>query len=344
MNMNNSNRRTVRAGILCLLLPVNIFASQPADQIAAEISRTKQVAVALKIPEETAKQYQSELNNAEQYLRSGYRLLGLYQLQLIQLSLMADEFRLSKSDLQKKGMDAFEQDWRRMGVELTARERRVAYRQSPRLPAAVKAMIESALTQIRPYYTSGRLYALNTTINDGLIYLGRSWASAEFALFGQQLRFTETPPPLRLRSLAPEIARLEAEVVRSYSQPGATAEQLSYIRANVTLKMAQELDREKRYYGALHQYLAAARLFATITLPEKTPSLDELKAESEKLRVRLDSGNVDHSIGLLYWQIAQSSIDRAAEGINAEENIKRAAVIFSSVLPCYFDYINGVKR
>jgi hypothetical protein len=205
-------------------------------------------------------------------------------------------------------------------------------------------MIESALTQIQPYYVSGRLYGLNTTINDGLVYLGRSSACVDFALFGQQLRFAETPPPLRLRSLAPELAKFEAEVVRAYSQPGATSQQIPYIRTNVTLKMAQELDKEKRYYGALHQYLAAIRIFTSITLPEQLPPTDELKAESEKVRARLAEGGIDHSIGLLYWQLAQSSIERAAQGVNEQENLKRATVIFRGVMPRYFDYTDGVKK
>lgn len=347
MKTNHLHRRIiskVSAGIFCLLsIPPAALAQQPADQIIAEINRTKQTAASIKLHEENSRQYLIELETAEQYLKSGYLLTSLYQLQLVQLGLMSDEYRLARSELQKKGIDAFEQDWRKLGTQLADRERRVSYKQSPRLPAAVKAMIESALTQIQPYYVSGRLYALNTTINDGLVYLGRSSACVDFALFGQRLRFTQTPP-LRLRSLAPELTKLEAEVVRAFSQPGATSQQPSYIRTNVTLKMAQELDKEKRYYGALHQYLAASRAFAAITIPEALPPISELKSESEKVRARLASSNIDNSIGLLYWQLAQSSIDRAAQGINEQENLKRATVIFRGVMPRYFDYINGVKK
>lgn len=345
MNINCPIIRTSATLIICMsLMPLSVFAQQPADQIAAEINRTMQTATSLKLNEAESKQYLSDMETSKEYLRSGYLLISLYQLQLTQFSLMSDEYRISRSDLQQKGIEAFEQDWRQLGMQLVAKERRVAYKQSSRLPAAVKAMIESALTQIRPYYVSGRLYGLNTTITDGLVYLGQSSACADFALFAQQLHFAETSPPLRLRSLAPELAKLEAEVVHAFSQPGATAQQIPYIHTNVTLKMAQELDKEKRYYGALHQYLAANRVFASITLNAPLPSLTELKSESEKARSRLAGNDIDHSIGLLYWQLAQSSIDRASNGTNEEANIKRAAIILKSVLPRYFDYMNGVKK
>lgn len=344
MNTRNLQRRIVSAGILCIFISVASFAQSPADQIAAEINRSRQLANSLELSEDAAKRYTDLSDTAESYLKSGYLLLSLYQLQLIQLSLLADQYRLSKSELQKKGIDAFEEDWRGLGAQLSEKQRRVSYKQSSRLPAAVKAMIESALTQIQPYYVSGRLYALNTTIDNGLFYLGRSMACADFALFAQRLEFKESSRPLPLRSLATELAKLEAEVVHSFGQPEAASQQGPHIQTNVTLKMAQELDKEKRLYGALHQYLAASRIFGALQLTKQLPSIEEMKSESEKIHARLSSGNLDHSIGLLYWQIAQSSIDRAVEATDEEENLKRAAVIFKYVMPRYFDYINGVKK
>jgi hypothetical protein len=205
----------------------------------------------------------------------------------------------------------------------------------------VNAIIERALTQIQPNYQSGRLYAQQTKVENGLFYLGRAKALLDFALFCRGLDLPTSGAPTLMRSLAPELGELEREVLQAYRQYGATDQQNTFIRINASLKVAQDLEKEKRYTGAFLQYLEVSRALDAVNSPS-TGNLapDALKSQLESFRARLSKGGADHSIGWMYWQMAQTAMSPGEGGKN---DPNQAAVILRQIVPRYFKYMARSK-
>jgi hypothetical protein len=253
------------------------------------------------------------------------------------------EYLNAKSAIGKEGSTgAFESEWKRLGLVLDEKEKQLAGNTWRRSPAAVRALAESSLTQVRPYYQSGRLYGLNTTIDDGLYYLGLSPALLDYALFCQSLTFGQASPELKLAPLSDALAGLESDTLHSFRRAEADGryqqndtQRLRYIRANVTLKMAAELNQEKRTAGALHKYLEAM-LYLGLADSATQGDVSRLKSQSEALAARLNNPRFDHSIGRLYWEMAQAALRRAEAEQPGGEEQKRASVILEKVLPAYF--------
>jgi len=257
------------------------------------------------------------------------------------LDVGARRYLRARGGIEQKGPDAFEEEWRRLGLELDHREKVLALGQSQQSVALILGLIEASKIQVRPYYRSGRLYGLNTTIRDGLYYLGLAPANLDFALLCQQLQIVRTGPLIRLRSLGPELVELETETIQSYKRNGVVS-QPRYNLINSTLKMAWELNREAMYAGALLRYFEAALDLGLVITPKvEAKELPRLTARNTSFGRRLKAGAADHSIGLLYWEMARSALDSAATG-NLNE-IQRAAVILDRVLPLYFEYAAEVK-
>jgi hypothetical protein len=326
-----------------MILPAPTSASkQPDDQVSAEVNRQKNLVAALKLSDEDSNRFLATINQAEKALQAGHLYLSLNLLQQT-VELRAFEYRKTKLDVEKGGVEAFEQEWRRVGEIVSAQEKLIASKSLQPSPLIIKAMIERAVTQVRPTYKSGRLYAQNTTITNGLLYMGIVQSYLEAALFFQNLQFNEIKTALRLRPIDGELNKLEAEILEAYRRPNATDQQQTFNYANMTLKMAWDLNREKRYAGALLQYLEAARAIAlTSPPPVETLSADSLKSELQLMRTKLTSSKTDHSIGEFYWQMASSAINRA-EGSPDKGPYSRAAVVLNRVLPLYLEYVAGVK-
>jgi hypothetical protein len=99
--------------------------------------------------------------------------------------------------------------------------------------------------------------------------------------------------------------------------------------------MAAELNQEKRTAGALHKYLEAM-LYLGLADSATQGDVSRLKSQSEALAARLNNPRFDHSIGRLYWEMAQAALRRAEAEQPGGEEQKRASVILEKVLPAYF--------
>ena len=325
---------------LCLIwVFIGGVKSQPAtasEQISAEVSRLKQLLPSLNLPEDEAKQYSDGLARVETVLRSGRVLLSFYYLQAPHINLMTYVYQKSKADVAKQGREAFEAEWQKLGQQLAAKEKLITPESLENMTAAARAITEAALGQVHPYYQSGRLYGLNTTFDNGLYYLGRAPAFQELALYSQQLHLTPPHAALKLRSLEPELSALEAETLAAYQQ-SADKDLRPFITTNVTLKVAGELNQGKLYFGALLKYLDAS---LALKLLKATPPNEEqqaaLKKQHEAFGKQLSLGKTDHSLGLIYWEMAQRALQPAPEDTIGPEDLKRAAVVINEVLPRYF--------
>ena len=340
------------SSILCFLffLPAICQGQQAGEQIREATARLKQTLSTLKIPDDlkssddTIKVYTDALKVSEDALGSGYIYLALFRLQSNWEAVMAFQYCSSKAEVEKQGVAAFEKEWQRAGKQVAEKEKLLASNSPRRLPAAVKALLESTWNQARPYYDSSKAYGINSTINSGLYYVGSSLADLDFALFCQQLRFDQMRSTPKLRSLEPEIKELETATVAAFRTVGAETDQSPFYSTSSNLKAAEEMNSAGRFSGALLKYLEASLYFGFINpAPQDTNSLDGLKQQSESLGKRLNAIDVDHSIGLIYWERAQVALTRAAAGEAVQLNLRRASVILEQVLPRYFKYTGESK-
>jgi hypothetical protein len=335
-------KRFVSTALLVIIITPGALAQSPerpgdrtGASIAAEVMRLKGILASLKLPDADGEIYAGAFNRVERARQSGYDFLSLFLLHPSAAPLPAIEYQKAKADVEKGGLDALEREWKRLGGELAEKERRLTAAPARRAPLAVQAMLERALTQVQPHYQSGRLYGQQTTIDAGLFYLGRAKALLDFALFCRSLDAVASGAAPPLRSLAPELEELEREVTQAYRRLGAADQDNTFIRINASLKVAQDLERERRFSGALLQYLEVCRaLEAFNSMPAESLAPDALKSLSESFRTQLSGDKTDHSVGWLYWQMAQTALESG----DANDR-KQAAVILHHVAPRYFKYL-----
>ncbi|HJQ68382.1 MAG TPA: hypothetical protein VKA70_05405 [Blastocatellia bacterium] len=333
------NVRTVLAAALIfylLLAPGGAVAGQDpraaGDEISEEAERLKRLLGSLNLPGAESNQYADGLKRVESAIARGHLFLSLYYLQPVRVSLMTYDYQRSKAEVAKRGVEAFEAEWRDLGQQLAAKEKTAA-RPFEKTPAAVRALTETSLGQVHPNHQSGRLYGLNTTVNDGLYYMGRAPAFQEFAIFSRQLGFQSTRSSLKLGSMEPELSALEAETLAAYKQ-AADKDLRPFIGVNVALKVAWDLNRERWYFGALLKYLDASLALKLLDAPAVGADRQaELKRKSAAFAIELSNTTTDHTIGLIYWQMAERALDASSE------DLKRASVIIEHVLPRYFKAI-----
>lgn len=340
-------RRFVSTALLIIITPgalAQTAPERPGDKtgasIAAEATRLKGVLASLKLPDTDTETYAGHFSRVERARQSGHVFLSLFLLHPSAATLPAIEYQKVKADVSKGGLEALEREWRRLGGELAEKERRLTASPARRSPLVVQAMLERALTQVQPHYQSGLLYGQQTTVDAGLFYLGRAKAQLEFALFCRGLDAVASGAAPSLRSLAPELEELEREVMQAYRRLGAADQDNTFVRINASLKVAQDLERERRFGGALLQYLEVFRaLEAVNSIPAESLAPEALKSLSESFRAQLSSGKTDHSVGWLYWQMAQAALESGDAN-----DLKQAAVILHHVAPRYFKYMARLKE
>jgi hypothetical protein len=333
------------AVVLLQAAALSVQAQSAKEQISTEIVRLQQILASLNLSEVESKPSLQQLNRTTEALQSGYAYLSLYYLQGLETELLTLEYLQTKAEVAKQGVDGFEKEWRRLGEQLSEGEKMLSAQRLKQTPVVVKGLAEISQSQIRPYYKSGRLFGLNTTVKEGLYYLGRAPAHLNFAIYCQKLNFSESLSTAKLHSLERQLQQIENETLKAFQEAKTAAEQQRYIPVNSSLKIAWELNRAGSFNGALLQYLDVSLKLGLI----KESPFDEqrflaLQKQSESLRLRLASNKSDFSIGLLYWQMAQQALQRYAADQTDSDTAKRAAVIVEQVLPRYFKYLAEGKQ
>ena len=303
-------------------------AQKAVEQISAESGHLRQLLTNAKLPADQLNGFMAQLDQIDKAAQTGSLLQAMYLLQRARVELMADEYVRSRSEVSKGDIAAFELEWKRLGRELSGKEKELTIRRTSQLPAAVTALAETSVTQVQPYYQSGLLYGRNTTIADGLYYLGLARANLDFALFCRQLNFERLRPAPKFLPIQTALESLEAAAIKAFQDPANAARQRRFIEINSTLKMARELNAERRYAGALKAYLDALTSFGLVsaTVPD-SEGIAKLKKRAQVLQVRLTAGRSDQSIGLTYLELALAA--------QSEGEFRRAAVIVEQVLPSY---------
>jgi hypothetical protein len=344
--------------------PASTAVAPSADPLAAEIERwsaylktntaTDEMWVDVKQATEPA------MTRAGDALRAGRRLLALQRLAAARVDLSAWLYLAGRPAGERKEDAGFEAEWARMGKTLKAD----MGTPSPRAlegvrPAALRAIGEAALPQIKVYYDASLEYGRNTMPDAGLFYLGSAQAQRELIAFCRSLaaspsgvtptgRTARRAPPLR--DIGADIDTLEDDLLALYRPPVSIDRHVEFIVAGSALKEARELNAAGLRYGALMRYLDAARRVAPLrpapaappassSTAAPAPAADALAKQLADLDARLSSGDLDHSLGRLYLEMAQADLDapppaRAPAAAPAPGAV--AAAIAGDVLPRYF--------
>src|SRR5262249_51528106 len=162
------------------------------------------------------------------------------------------------SDDAKKTLQSFEAEWARMKTVLTPSfDAAGGAALNAVQPAAVRALGEAALSQVRTYYDASLEYGRNTVFTSGLYYLATAQAQQEFA----DLARTMAAPAMRvapaLRALDVEIGALQKELLLAYRPPASIDRHDDFIAADSLVNEARQLNQAGLRYGALLRYLQA---------------------------------------------------------------------------------------
>jgi hypothetical protein len=268
---------------------------------------------------------------AEEALRKGRRLLALQRLAAARVNLAAAAY-LREVTPAAHSENGFEAEWKRMGGVLRADLRTPPSTALDGVqPAAVRAMGEAALPQVRIYYDASLEYGRNTMPDAGLFYIGSAQAQRELAAFCRTMSAPASRPAPPLRPLTSELDRLEGEILAAYRPPVSIDNHRDFILANSALKEARELDAAGLRYGALLRYLQAAQRFAPLRKAPASLRGPALAKRLDEIDARLWSGRLDDSIGRLFLETARDE----AEG-GQGRSPATAAAIAADVLPRYF--------
>jgi hypothetical protein len=117
-------------------------------------------------------------------------------------------------------MKAFEAEWRRAGGELAADLKAPSPDAFAGVtPAAVRAIGEAALPQVRVFYDASLEYGRNTMAEAGFFYLASARSQKDFVAFCRSLARKDAGRDPALRSIAPEIDALESDLLALYRPP-----------------------------------------------------------------------------------------------------------------------------
>jgi len=338
MRISRSISFGIPLGLLALIFPALACSGDGAavDPLTAEIGRWSALLQSKPATDqlwsETRQNDQPVLDRAGEDLHNGRRLLALEHLAEARVDLATAVYLSERPVEQRKDMAAFDAEWTRMGGVLHDDLGAPSPSAFASLPAAVRGLAEAALPQVREYYQASLDYGHSTAPGAGLYYLGNAEAQRDLVAFYRTLAASpsKTAPPLR--SIGPEIDALQTEMLAAYRPPLSIDNHSEFIVASSTLKEARELDAAGLRFGALLRYLQAAQRFAALRPAAPALASDQLAKELHDFAARLSAGKVDHSLGQLFLEEAESEAARATPGSASVT----AARIANDVLPRYF--------
>jgi hypothetical protein len=139
-----------------------------------------------------------------------------------------------------------------------------------------------------------------------------------------------------LRSFLPELQKLQEKANAAFKPPRSIDLHPRFIALNSTLKLAEELDAQKLYAGALYQYLEATRHFAMLDAgPLDAAQQSALKIDLAAARKKYAASKQDDSLAELFLERAESQTAHADGSAPSSDEWRSARVILDQVLPAY---------
>lgn len=330
----------VAAALVFLALPA--AGQDAASQIQTEINRLQQAlsstpASVPGFPPDLKSQVGKQLESAAEAARAGQLYLSLERLAPVPDLLSGIREVSEKSGTEKVDMPAFEAEWGKTSVELTALEQKTRAHSWDSAPAAIRALAEAAQGKAIPLLDGGRGFATALGPREGLFYVGQAQGEAEFAQFCAALNLPRRQAPLALRSMLPELESLQEKTNAAFQPPRSVDLHPQFIVLNSALKLAEELDAGRFYAGAFYEYLESLLQYGLLDAPALTAAQQsEVQAAVAAARQKLAGSGRDDSLAELFLERAESHVARAGGPTPSEDDWRRAKLIVDQVLPAYF--------
>lgn len=312
-----------------------------AAQVKAEIARLQQSLKENPISDKDLADFGSMATNAlkssADSLNSGQLYLSLEKLGQAEDVLQGVRRAADKTAVEKGGLPAFESEWGKVSLRLTALEKEAHAQEWKHTTLVVRAFSEAAQGRAIPLLEGGRGFASANGPKDGLLYMGEAEGEADFATFCASLRLATKPPAAPLRSLLPELQALQAKANAAFQPPKSIDLHSRFIALNSTIKLAEELDASRFYAGALFSYLEAVRHYGMLDAPPLDAAKQaEVKRDVAAERTKLAASASDDSIAQLFVERAESYTAHADGSAPTADEWRSARLILDQVLPAYY--------
>jgi hypothetical protein len=243
----------------------------------------------------------------------------------------------AKADEIKDSLPAFESEWNKASVQLTALDKSARGRDWSHATAAVRAISEAAEGRAIPLLEGGRGFATATKPKDGLFYMGQAQGEAAFAEFVSHLKASRSSAATPLRSLLPELEALQEKTNAAFQPPRSIDMHPRFIALNSTIKFARELDSSKAYAGALYQYLEAVRHYGMLdpSVPDAAKQTSLRNAVAEELK-KAAAAKRDESIAQVFLERASGWLNKADGSAPSGDEWRAVQAIVEQVLPAYY--------
>jgi glutathione S-transferase len=242
-----------------------------------------------------------------------------------------------KAEAVASGLPAFESLWEETSRALATNGPDDGADSWRRSRAAVRALSEVAAGRVQPLLEGAQGFAVATQPADGLFYLGEAGGQSAFAAFCASLEFPGKPAPFPLRSMLPEMMRLQEKTQAAFKPPRSIDLHPRFIALNSSLKLGLELDATQAYAGSTYEYLEAVRHYGMLDAPP-LDAVGQAKVVKDlaAAHARLDASKRDESLAGLFLERAGSQVAHADGSTPSADEWRSARVILDQVLPAYF--------
>jgi hypothetical protein len=327
--------------ILIGVSPSLASAQDPKPQIKAEIDRLKQSLQEkpLKNPDfpDIQSMVSDAVNSALEAIDSGKVYLALERLLQAENLFHGAHAIVDKADAVKASFPAFEAEWEKASQNLNSLNDEARKKNWKSAPLAIRALAETAEGRSIPLLEGGRGFASSTKPTDGLFYIGQAQGEAAFAKFSASLLLAGNSSSFPLRSFLPELQKLQEKTNTAFKPPASIDLHPRFIALNSALKLAEELDAQKLYAGALYQYLEATRHFAMLQAhPLDAAQQSTVKTDLAAAQKKFATSKQDDSLAQLFLERAESQTAHADGSTPTADEWRSARVLLDQVLPAYF--------
>ncbi len=278
------------------------------------------------------------VKDAQAALAAGRRWFALERLGQARQSFLATRFAL-QHPTERKELAALERTWQALAGTLGAAAPQPAPF-APATPAAARGLAEVALAQVRINYDAGLEYGRNTQPEFGLLYVGVADAQRQFVTLVRSMPPAAAParPAPAMRSLASEIAGVQAELLSLYVPPASIDRHSEFIAASSSLKEARDYDARGLRYGAMNKFLQGALRTAVLRSSDAAPDPAAVATQLQEFRDRLTAGRADHTLGLLFLERAEAAVET-----KTPVSLRTASATTMDVLPRYFAALDPLR-
>jgi hypothetical protein len=322
-------------------LPALASAQNPKAQIKSEIDRLQRSLQEkpISIPDlpDINSAVAGSLKEAAAALDAGKLYLSLEKLLQAEDLFQGARVVADKTDAVKSGFPAFEAEWEKASQNLKTLNEETHKKDWRSAPLALRALSETAEGRSIPLLEGGRGFATSTKPSDGLFYTGQAQGEAYFAKFSSSVALTGNSASFPLRSYLPELQKLQEKTNAAFKPPRSIELHSRFIALNSTLKHAEELDAQKLYAGALHQYLEATRHYGMLDAsPLDAAQQSALKTDLAAAGKKLAASKQDDSLPELFLERAESQVAHPDGSAPSADEWRSARVILDQVLPAYY--------